>query len=194
MQEFKKTKERTCNRSNNKMISKLTELEQESIKRGIPIIGREKGKWLLEKVKETKPEKILELGTANGYSGTILGSEGAEVITLELDEKIAEEAAVTFTKFNTNAKIIIGDGVELVKELADNKESFDMIFIDFSKSNYIKVLENCLKLVKKGGFIIADNITFKNCQDYKKAVLNHHNLNTEIIDIKDGLSCSMKIK
>lgn len=176
------------------MISKLTELEQESIKRGIPIIGREKGKWLLEKVKETKPEKILELGTANGYSGTILGSEGAEVITLELDEKIAEEAAVTFTKFNTNAKIIIGDGVELVKELADNKESFDMIFIDFSKSNYIKVLENCLKLVKKGGFIIADNITFKNCQDYKKAVLNHHNLNTEIIDIKDGLSCSMKIK
>lgn len=174
------------------IIEQLKELEQESRKRGVPIIGSEKASWLLKKVKEEKPEKILELGTANGYSGAVLGSNGGKMVTVEMDEKIAEEAAVTFSKFNTNAEILVGNGVEIVQELADNKEEFDLIFIDFSKKYYFKVLENCIKLVKKNGLIIADNISFDNCKDYKEAVLNHSRLETEIIEIKDGLSCSRK--
>jgi len=174
------------------IITQLRELEKKSIERGIPIIGSEKGAWLLGKVKEVKPQKILELGTANGYSGTILGSENGKLVTVEMDEKIAEEAAITFSKFNINAEILVGDGVEIVKELADNKELFDMIFIDFSKKNYLKVLDNCIKLVKENGLIIADNISFENCQDFKEAVLDNMELETEIINIKDGLSCSKK--
>ena len=69
-------------------------MEQDSQKRGIPILGSEKGEWLLSIIKNHQPEKILELGTANGYSGIILGSEGAELITLELNPKIAEEAQI----------------------------------------------------------------------------------------------------
>ena len=173
-------------------ISGLKKLEQESRSRGIPIIGAEKGAWLSEKVKEEKPQKILELGTANGYSGAILGSEKGKLVTIEKDEKIAEEAAVTFSKFNIDAEILVGDGVEIVKELADNKESFDMIFIDFSKRNYIMVLDNCVKMIKENGLIIADNISFDKCRDFRQAVLNDKRLQTEIIDIKDGLSCSRK--
>lgn len=174
------------------IITQLKELEQESIKKGIPIIGSEKGSWLLEKVKETKPEMILELGTANGYSGVILGSKNGKLVTVEIDEKIAEKAAVTFSKFNIDAKILVGDGIEIVQGLADNKESFDLVFIDFSKKDYIKVLENCIKLIKQGGLIIADNISFENCKDFRQAVLNHEKLETEIITIKDGLSCSKR--
>ncbi len=166
------------------IISKLKELEKESISRGIPIIGSEKGTWLYNKILELKPKKILELGTANGYSGIILGSEGAELTTIELDSKIAEEAKSNFEKFNINAKIIPGDGVEEIKRLDEN---FDLIFIDFAKKKYIEILEDCIRL---GKYIIADNISFEGCKDFKERILNHPKLKTKIIDIKDGLSFS----
>ncbi len=178
------------------IISLLQDLENESIARGIPILGWEKGRWLWNKVKEMQPEHVLELGTANGYSGTILGSEGAELITIEINPSAVKEAAKNFSQFNIAANILIGDGVDIVKNLTQNKEnagSFDIIFIDFAKSKYIEVLENCLKLVKKGGFIIADNITMEGCHKFKIAVLKHPQLKTELIKIKDGLSCSEKI-
>ncbi len=158
------------------IIEKLKKLERESIKRGIPIIGSEKGKWLLKIIKEEKPKEILELGTANGYSGIILGSEGAELLTVELAEKSAEEAKENFEKFKINAKIILGDAVEVVKKL--NKK-FDLIFIDFAKKDYIDVLEDCIRLTNKT--IIADNVNVEDCKDFKKAILNHDKLKTEII-------------
>jgi len=107
------------------IIEKLRQLEQESQSRGIPIVGAAKGAWLFSKVQELKPRRVLELGTANGYSGCILGSEGAELTTLEIDDKIATEAKENFAKFNINATIIVGDGVSTVKDI--NGE-FDLIF------------------------------------------------------------------
>ncbi|MDP3733611.1 MAG: O-methyltransferase [Nanoarchaeota archaeon] len=175
------------------IIDQLTELERQSQQRGIPIVGSAKGAWLLQKVQELKPKKILELGTANGYSGIILGSAGASITTIEIDENIAEEAMRNFTECKINAEIILGDGVSIVQELAQkNKHCFDLIFIDFAKRQYLPVLENCIQLVRQGGLIIADNISFDGCQDYKDAVLSHPHLKTDIIDIKDGLSCSEK--
>ena len=179
------------------IISLLQDLEQQSLTRGIPIIGREKGAWLYEKVKEVQPERILELGTANGYSGSILGSDGAELLTIEIDPGIAREAQDHFDTLSINARIIIGDGVSEVQKLVKEKQnhgSFDIIFIDFAKNKYMDVLKDCLTLVRKGGFIIADNITMAGCQDFKQAVLKHPQLKTEIVKIKDGLSCSERIK
>lgn len=178
-------------------ISLLQDLENESILRGIPIVGREKGTWLQAKVEEIQPERVLELGTANGYSGIILGNEGAELITIEINPTMAEEARKNFAQFSTNATVIVGEAVEEVQKLVQNKrnlESFDLIFIDFAKNKYSDVLENCLCLVKKGGFIIADNITMEGCQNYKMAVLKHPQLKTELIRINDGLSCSERIR
>ena len=179
------------------IISLLQDVENESIMRGIPILGREKGMWLWNKVKQIQPERILELGTANGYSGIILGNEGAELVTIEINPQMAEEAEKNCAQFSVNATIIIGDAVEEVHKLAQDKnnlESFDIIFIDFAKAKYIEVLDNCLKLVKKGGFIIADNISMEGCHDFKIAVLKHPQLKTELVRIKDGLSCSERIK
>ncbi len=179
------------------IISLLQDLENQSNFKGIPIIGREKGNWLAGKVQELQPERVLELGTANGYSGIILGSEGAELITIEINPQIAEEAKNNFAQFSTNARVIIGDAVTEVEKLAKNKEnlgSFDLIFIDFAKDQCLEVLENCLKLVKKNGFIIADNIQMESCHDFKMAVLKHPQLKTELVKIKDGLSCSEKVK
>jgi predicted O-methyltransferase YrrM len=178
------------------IIDALKELEKESISRKIPIIGQLKGEWLIKTVQSIKPKRVLELGTANGYSGCILGSTGADITTVEQDEKIALEAQKNFEKFKINAHIMVGDGVKFVRSLADhpdNKGSFDIIFIDFSKKKYISVLEDCIKIVRHHGLIIADNITMDGCKDYKNKVLNDPRLKTEIVTIKDGLACSMKL-
>jgi len=171
------------------ILDDLTELEQESISRGIPIVGRIKGKFLLEQVKKLKPKKILELGTANGYSGTILGSEGATLTTIEIDNRIVEEANENFKKFHIKAEIILGDGVKEIKKFKDN--TFDMVFVDFVKNEYLTVLEDCIRVAKDKAVIIADNITFEGCQDFREAVLNHPNLKTKIIDLADGMSFSI---
>lgn len=172
------------------ILKELSELEQECLNRRIPIIGKEKGLWLLTKIKEIKPKNILELGSANGYSGCILGSYGAKLATIELNPKMAKEAEINFSKHNLKAKVIIGDGTKVIKDL---KTSFDLIFIDFSKKSYLTVLNDCLRLTKLGGFIIADNITMAGCQNFKEAIMSNPKLITEIINIKDGLSCSQKV-
>ena len=183
------------------ILDKLSELEQNCLARAIPIISKEKAKLLLKKIQQLKPKRILELGTAIGYSGIILGSEGAELTTIELNPRAAEEAVINFAKFNINAQIIIGDGVEIVKDLVKNKQSYDLIFIDFYLQGYHFVLEDCIKLLKDNGVIIADNVNLEvqrkdkiiNCQDFKKAILNHPQLKTEIIEIGDGISISQKV-
>ena len=169
------------------MLNSLKKLEKESIKRGIPIIGKEKREFLLNMVKKEKPKTILELGTANGYSGIILGSEGGKLVTIELAEKSAEEAKENFKKFKINAKVILGDAVKVIKNLNDK---FDLIFIDFAKRDYIDVLEDCIRLTDKT--IIADNINVEDCKEFKETILKDKRLKTEIIDIKDGLSYSRK--
>jgi predicted O-methyltransferase YrrM len=171
------------------IINKLKPLEQQSINRGIPIIGTEKGEWLLSIIKEYQPQNVLELGTANGYSGIILGSEGAKLTTIELDAKIAQEAQDNFKQFGINATIIVGNAVEEIKKL---NQQFDLIFIDFAKKKYIEILEDSIRLLKPQGIIIADNITMPGCQDFKEAILNHKQLKTKIINIKDKLSFSLK--
>ena len=172
------------------IIEQLKKLEQESKERQIPIIGSEKGTWLLETIKKHKPQKILELGTANGYSGIILASEGAKLTTIEINPQAAEEAMINFTEFNITPKIIVGNGVKIVQDLVSQDMEYDFIFIDFEKKSYMKVLENCMTLLKPNGVLIADNITMEKCQDFKEAIQNHEKLKTEIIDIKDGLSYS----
>lgn len=175
------------------VIEELRELEKNALSRNIPILGSEKGLWLLNKIKEFRPRKILELGTAIGYSGIILASQGAELVSVEQDPHSAEGAKENFKIFNINANVVVGDAVEEVKKLVAQNKKFDLIFIDFAKSRYFDVLEDCLYLTNTKGLIIADNITMFTCQNYKKAVLEDPRLHTEIIAIKDGLSVSEKI-
>ena len=101
-------------------LIKLKQLEQESIARGIPILGSKKGAWLLQKIQQVKPQQILELGTANGYSGCILGSAGAELTTIEVNAIIAEEARQNFKKYGIKAQVLMGDAVEITKRLAEH--------------------------------------------------------------------------
>jgi predicted O-methyltransferase YrrM len=176
------------------MLEQLFHLERESINRGIPIIGREKGKWLYKKIQTVQPQEILELGTANGYSGIILGSSGARLLTIEHDSARAREAQQNFRTFSIQATVHVGDAVSYVRALAQdpkNKGRFGIVFIDFAKHKYLTVFADCFFLTKPGGFIIADNITMEGCKDFKDHILREKLLKTELISIQDGLSCSI---
>ena len=177
------------------ILTALKGLEKESVQRGIPIIGSIKGAWLLKQVQKYKPKKILELGTANGYSGCILASESAELITIEVNPNLAEEAEDQFEEMNLKVKVVVGDGVQQVKEFAGKKAyqgHFDLVFVDFAKHLYFAVLEDGLKLLKKGGLLIADNINMRGCADFKEAILKDKRFKTELVDVGDGMSLSVK--
>ena len=177
-------------------IKDLSHLHKECIRRKIPSIGPKKGGWLLKKIKELQPQLILELGTANGYSGIILGSEGAKIITIDQNPQIIKDAEQHFIEFNTKATIIFNDVEVEVKNTAKDRKNhnkFDIIFIDFSNKGYIRILNDCIKLIRKGGVIIADNVDMEGCKDFKEKILNHKHLKTEIINLEDGISVSEKV-
>ncbi len=177
------------------MLKQLAELEQSSKERKIPILQKEKADWLLNIIKLHKPKTILELGTANGYSGCILGSQGATLTTIELNPRAADEAKINFKIHNIKAIVLIGDAVKLIKTLT---QKFDLIFVDFALTQYINVLDDCLRLSKEGTILIADNINLevqrntgiKHCKDFKERIIKE--LHTEIIEIGDGISYSIK--
>jgi len=79
-------------------------------------------------------------------------------------------------------------------EIKNIKEKFDLIYIDHAKKDYIKILDNCIDLLNKNGVIIADNIFFEGCKNFKEKILEDKRLKTEIVDIEDGLSYSKMIE
>src|SRR3989344_9462597 len=131
------------------LIAKLRQLEEESRKRGIPIIGFEKGYWLFSFIQDHKPLQILEIGTAIGYSGIILGSAGGNVITIDKNEKEMKEAELNLIQCKIKHTCLFGEGVAVVSSLTKTKTSFfDLIFIDFAKKQYLTILNDCLMLIK----------------------------------------------
>jgi predicted O-methyltransferase YrrM len=161
----------------------------------IPILKRECAEWLLGIVNDKKPLKILEIGTAVGYSGTILAHNAdASLISIDQDEKAIAIAEQTFAKFNINAQIICEDGTEAVKDMAQLGlfgDAFDLIFIDHMKAKYLDALEYCIKLSRIGTIIIADNVRNKKCEHFLDAVTKDVRLETKIVDLNEGLSYSV---
>ena len=164
----------------------------------------------LEKIKEIleaeKPKRILEIGTAVGYSAScfVRYSENAIVDTIELDEERAKQAIENVKKIGVadNINIMIGNAVEILPTLSGE---YDIVFIDAAKSKYSIFLEEGIRLIRNGGLILADNVLYKgyvmsdynkhkqrtavrHLREYIKEVTENPNLETEILEIGDGLA------
>ncbi|HMU11285.1 MAG TPA: O-methyltransferase [Ferruginibacter sp.] len=124
--------------------------------------GHVQGKLLEMISRMIKPEKILEIGTFTGFSGLCLAKglqPGGMLHTIELREEDARTASGYFKKAGATDKITlhIGDALQIIPTLA---ETWDLVFIDADKVNYINYYELTLPLVKKSGWILADNVLF----------------------------------
>ena len=141
----------------------LKEIEDFARENGVPIVQPEAGIFLELMTSMKKPKKILELGTAVGFSSILMyESAGTEpdIVTIERDEKMIEMAKINLEKFNLSDKIKIeaGDCLEVLERLDDK---FDLIFMDAGKGHYNHFLPHCLRLLKEDGVIVADNVLFR---------------------------------
>lgn len=192
----------------------LKNIEREAHKDNVPIIRKEMESFLRVMLSIKRPLKILELGTAIGYSAILMSEcidEKTKIITIENYEKripIAKENIKLAGKSNV-IELLEGDALEIMPTLEANQ--FDFVFMDAAKAQYINFLPEVLRLMKKGAVLITDNILqegdviqskyvvrrrdrtiHKRMREYLQAVKNHPELVTSIVPIGDGITISVK--
>lgn len=187
----------------------LQKIKEKALEEHIPIIMDDTLEVVDKILKETKPKKILEIGTAVGYSAMCFSKylqEDGIIDTIERDEERIVEAKVNIEKVGVAEKINIleGDAVEILPTLTGK---YDMIFIDAAKGKYPFFLKEALRMLEKNGVILADNILYKgyvmsdynkhkqrtavrNLREYIHEVTEDPNLETEILEVGDGLAIS----
>lgn len=190
-------------------IEELNKIKEKALEDHIPIIMDDTLEVIEDYLKEKNVDRILEIGTAVGYSAIcftkVLSEEGI-IDTIERDEERIKQAKINIEKAEVKDKINIyeGDAVEILPTL---NEKYDVVFIDAAKGKYPFFLKEALRMIKENGVIFADNILYKgyvmsdynkhkqrtavrNLREYIKEVSENPNLDTEILEVGDGLAIS----
>ena len=191
----------------------LEELEKYSRETNVPIIRPQMQSLLKFLLAWGKPRKILEVGTAIGFSALLMSEyapEGCHITTIEKYEKRIPLARENFKKAGKeeNITLLEGDATEILAELEGR---FDMIFMDAAKGQYINFMPDILRLLSPGGILVSDNIlqdgdiveskyavtrrnrTIHNrMREYLYALTHHEELETVILPVADGVTLSVK--
>ncbi len=185
----------------------LLEMEERAQAREdpIPIIHLATARLLAFLVETIRAERILEIGTAIGYSTIWLARatqrHGGHVTTIEISERLAEEARENIERAGLIdfVTILIGDAERIVPRLSG---PFDHIFQDGEKGLYPRLLTDCLRLLRKGGLLVADDALFPVMEvgeHWAEAVGRHnemifarHDLESVILPVGDGVAVSLK--
>ena len=188
----------------------LQKIKEKALEDHIPILMDETLDTIKKYLKNKSIKSILEIGTAVGYS-TICFSElieeNGKIDTIEIDEQRYSIAKENFKKAEVENKInvYLGNAVDILPTL--NKK-YDIIFIDAAKGKYPIFLREAIRLSKPGTIILADNILYKgyvlgnynkhkqrtavtHLREYLKEVQENENLQTEILEVGDGLAVSI---
>ena len=185
----------------------LSKIKDKALKEHIPIIMDDTLDVISKILEKNNPSKILEIGTATGYSAICFSkylATNGRIDTIERDQERIEEAKINISDMNLEDKICIyeGDAVEILPTL---NEKYDMIFIDAAKGKYPFFLKESLRMLNDNGIIFADNILYKgyvmsdynkhkqrtavrNLREYIQQVTNNPTLETQILEVGDGLA------
>ena len=191
----------------------LDTIEREALDSYVPIIRKEMQSFLKLLLAMQKPKRILEVGTAVGFSAILMAEYNpypCEIVTIENYEKripIARENFVRAGKEN-QITLIEGDATEVLKTL---DEPFDMIFMDAAKGQYINFMPDILRLLKKDGVLVSDNVLqdgdiieshfvvtrrnrtiHKRMREYLYELTHRDDLTTAVLPIGDGITVSSK--
>lgn len=189
----------------------LSIIEEYAIENNVPIVHPEVAQLLKVLVRMNKPKRLLEVGTAIGYSSLIMASasENLEIITIERNNDMIELANENISKspYKDKIKVIEGDAGEEIGKL---EGKFDFIFLDAAKGHYKEMFFSFIDKLNPGGIIVSDNILFKGMiatddlvirrkktivkrmRDYLDYISNEESLETTIIPIGDGVAISYK--
>lgn len=181
----------------------------------VPIIRKETGSLLKTLVEMKRPRRILEVGTATGYSALLMSEHMPEGSTITTIEKYEKRIPIARENFRRGGKedvitLIPGDAAEILKSLSG---PYDFIFMDAAKGQYIHFLPEVLRLMPVGGVLVSDNVlqdgdliesrfavTRRNrtiharMREYLYTIKHMEELETAVIPIGDGVTISVKIK
>jgi len=193
----------------------LDDLAADGAARGLPLIDAEVGALLRVLASTAGASRILEIGTAIGYSGiwlaTALPPDGM-LITMEVDEGRAEQARRNFSRAGLASRVtvIVGDAQLKIAKVSG---PFDLIFLDTDKQLYVPLLDRLVSLLRPGGVLVADNVLWdgevvpgfratpmRDPRDtravaaFNERVAAHPQLVTSIVPLRDGVSISVKTR
>lgn len=191
----------------------LDKIEKEAKAAEVPIIRPATQQLLRFLLAAHSPMEILEVGTAVGFSALLMSEyapKGCHITTIEKYEKRIPVAKENFKRGDREEQITLleGDAADLLKEL---EGPYDLIFMDAAKGQYIHFLQEALRLLKKGGLLVSDNVlqdgdvlesrfavTRRNrtihsrMREYLYTLTHHDELETVILPVGDGVSVSVK--
>ena len=191
----------------------LEELEQYALQERVPVIRREMQSFIKMLLALQRPKRILEVGTAIGFSTLLMceyGPSDVQITTIENYEKRIPLAKENFRKAGQESKITLLEG-DATKILAGLSGSYDLIFMDAAKGQYIHWLPDVIRLLKKGGVLLSDNVLqdgnlieshyiverrdrtiYKRMREYLYQLKHDPLLETSILPLGDGVTVSVK--
>ncbi len=159
----------------------------------VPIIRNKSAKFLYDFVQKNNYKNVLEIGTAIGFSGSIIIGAGAEnLTTIDINEDYLNIATNTFNKFGILDKINIlhGDAKDIIQDLLMQNKKFDMIFLDGAKGQYINYLPILSKLIVPNGVIFADNVLLHGMVESNEFI--PHKKRTMVVNLRKYLEAVSK--
>ena len=190
----------------------IAEMEHFAKANDVPISQPESIRLVEVLLKIADAKKILELGTAIGYSAIRMTNAcGAEVVTVELSDEMADIAEKNFEIAGASDKVTLirGDARQVVAEMS-GEGIFDVIFVDAAKGQYMEFFPHCERLLKKGGLLISDNVLYKGMtatdelvvrrkitivrrlRKYLEMLKENKGFSTALLPIGDGVALSFK--
>lgn len=193
----------------------LHELEAYAEQESVPIVEPETARFLSVMTEIKKPVRVLEVGTAIGYSAILIArhiARGGKITTIEYNGDMVKTARENIEKagFSDTVTVVEADAKDYLSYIEED-ETFDMIFLDGPKAHYIYMLDECVRLLKKGGVLISDNVLYKGMiaddnhvvrrkitivkrlRKYIDELMEHKELKTSLLPLGDGVTVSVKI-
>ena len=189
----------------------LAKIKEKALEDHIPIIMDDTLEVIEKELRDVKPNRFLEIGTAVGYSAIcfseFLGEAGRiDTIEREADRVIQARQNIKKAEVEEKINIIEGDAVEILPTL---NETYDVVFIDASKGKYPFFLKEALRMLGPNGIIFADNVLYKgyvmsdynkhkqrtavrNLSEFLKELQENETLDTKILEVGDGLAIARK--
>ena len=191
----------------------LDELEAYAIQTQVPIIRKEMQSFMRTMLLMNKPKRILEVGTAIGFSALLMSEfmpQDGHITTIENYEKRIPIARANFQKYGKEERITLleGDAAEVLKTL---EGPYDFIFMDAAKGQYIHYLPEIMRILAPGGVLISDNVMqdgdiieskyaitrrdrtiHRRMREYLYTLTHHDELQTSILTLGDGVAVSVR--
>lgn len=191
----------------------LADMQKYAQEHDVPIVPPETAAFLSVITKTVSPVNILEIGCAIGYSAIVMSEGlalGGQLTTLEYDASAVKIARENIEKagLSDTVTVVETDAKTYIKEL---NGVYDIIFLDGPKAHYVYMLDDCVRLLRKGGLLIADNVLYKGMtttddlvirrkitivrrlRAFIKELNNRQDLKTSILPLGDGMTISVKL-